>query len=279
MLRRRVWCVAAIVVAGVGVGCSNGPPPIQAAKKVGGDEQKDDVDLTPGKAPDKSDPGAAAIVTAAVAAHTGGQPDKLKVFKTVTFTRTGPATFGGPSPVQQTWVSHAVWPDRYRVKVEIPERPAITLGWAGTTGWSHYPATGKQPMTPQQVKDFELDVTGDWLTLIFPLTEPAAKFTPAGERAVNGKPAVGVRVWHPALSDAALHFDKETKLLALVTYSGRESGQKVTKEVTVFGSRQYGGVTLPEKTVVRSGGNVFAEWTMTVCEPLPTVDPKLFENP
>jgi hypothetical protein len=269
----------AAILAGVVVGCSGDPPPIQEAKKVGGEEQKNEVDLTPGKAPDKSDPGAAAVVSAAVAAHTGNQSDKLNALKSITFTRTGPATFGGPLPVQQTWVSHAAWPDRYRVKVDIPGQPAITLGWAGAVGWSHIPGVGKKPMAPQEVKDFELDVTGDWLMLIFPLNEPAAKFAQAGDRSVNGKATTGVRIYHPALSDAVLHFDKETKLLALVTYSGREAGQKVTKEVQVFGSRQYGGITLPEKTVVRASGKLFAEWTMTTLEPVAMMDAKLFEEP
>ena len=278
MTRRRDWWAVAILVGGVAAGCSNDPPPIQEAKKVGGEEQKP-IDLTPGKAPDKSDPAAAALVKAAVDAHTGGKPDRLQSLRTTTFTRTGPATFGGPFPVEQKWVCHAAWPDRFRVRAEVPPGQVITLAWTEAKGWSHTAAGGKKVMTPQEVKDFEEDVTGDWLTLVFPLAEPAAVFTPAGERAVNGKPAVGVRVWHPALSDAVAYFDKETKLLALVTFSGREGGRKVTKEVAVFGSRSYDGVTLPEKTVVRSSGNLYAEWTLASLQPVASLESKLFEEP
>jgi hypothetical protein len=278
MTRRRAWWAVAILVGGVTAGCSNDPPPIQEAKKVGGEEQKA-VDLTPGKAPEKSDPAAAAVVNAAVAAHTGGKPEKLKALKAVTFTRTGPATFGGPFPVDQKWTCHAAWPDRFRVKAEVPGQPVITLAWSGGAGWSYTPASGKKAMTPQEAKDFQDDVTGDWLTLVFPLTEPTALFTQSGELTVNGKPSVGVRVWHPALSDAVAYFDKETKLLSQVTYSGREGGQKVTKEVTVFGSRPFADVTLPEKTVLRSSGKLYAEWTMASLEPLSSVDSKLFTDP
>jgi hypothetical protein len=276
MARRALW----VVLLGAAAGCGDGTRAISTAKPVEeGRQEKAAVELTPEKKPDKSDPAAEAVVKAALDAHTGKKFELLQKLKSVRLVREGQVTMGGTSQVKQTWELYAGWPDRFRVKAEMPGPQVATLAWAGGGGWRHAVGVGKVVMSDKEVQDFRTDVTGEWLTLLFPLAEPETVVAPAPELKVNDRPAAGVRVWHPALSDAVLHFDKETKLLALVTYDGRESGQKVTKEVLVLGHGEFAGVTLPSKTVQKSNGKQLAEWTMTALEPKPQLDPKLFEEP
>ena len=137
----------------------------------------------------------------------------------------------------------------------------------------------KVPLTPQEFEDLRIESTGEWQLFLFPLTEPGAVVSLVDDAKVNDKPAVGVRVWHPSLSDAVLHFDKETKLLARLTYDGRENGQKVIKEVLVHGHTDFAGVKLPSRTAYKSNGAEFADWTLTAVEPMDQLDAKLFEEP
>lgn len=283
-MTRRVVAVVAVVGAAVvavaTVGCDGAPQPIPTAKPVStGDANRAAVQIIPGKAPEKSDPKAAELVAAAVAAHTGGKPELLPQFKTVRYVREGEVRAGGLAPADQRWEVHAGWPDRFRVRAEMPGPQVVTLAWTGKAGWRHADGNPKIPMNEQEVGDFRVEVTGEWLLLLFPLTDSATIVAPAEDAKVNDKPAAGVRVWHPSLSDAVLHFDKETRLLARLTYDGRETGQKVTKEVLVRSHKDIAGVKLPDWTLYKSNGAEFADWRLTAVEPLGTLDAKLFEEP
>jgi hypothetical protein len=279
-MTRWVAMAAVTALAAMTVGCDTPPQTIATAKPVSsGDANKSAVQIIPGKAPEKSDPKAAELVAAAVAAHTGGKPELLQQLKTVRYVREGKVSAGGLAPADQRWEVHAGWPDRFRVRAEMPGPQVVTLVWTGKAGWRHAAGSAKIPMTEQEVNDFRHEVTGEWLELFFPLTDPATVVAPAEDAKVNDRPAAGVRVWHPSLSDAVLHFDKETKLLARLTYDGRETGQKVTKEVLVLGHKEFAGVKLPEQTVYKSNGAQFADWRLTAVEPMGMLDAKLFDEP
>ncbi len=277
------WLTGMAVSAALAVvvGCNDTPQTIATVKPVdAGAADKSAVHIAPEKAPDKSDPKAAEVVAAAVAAHTGGKPGLLQKFKSVRYTRAGKLSADGLAPADQRWEVFAVWPDRMRVRAEMSGPQVVTLAWTGATGWRHAAGmTKKIPMSEQEVADFRVEVTGEWLLFLFPLTEPGTVVAPVADARVNDRPAAGVRLWHPVLSDAVLYFDKETKLLARYTYEGRESGQKVTKEVTVLGHKEYAGVKLPERTVYKSNGAQFAEWTTAAIEPREKIDPNVFVEP
>jgi hypothetical protein len=281
MSRHTVWAAGIVSSAAVlfvfGGGCDS-PREIQEAKPVGNGETKPPI-LTADKAPDKSDPAALAVVKDAILGHTGGKPELLQTLRNTTFKRSGHAVGGGGGQLKQSWTVHAGWPDRFRVKMELEGPIVLTLAWGPGGGWQHQAGQEKIFLPAQGVRDFKIDVTGEWLGLIFPLAEPGLIVAPAPDQTFNNRLATGIRVWHPELSDAVVHFDKESKLLAGITYDGRESGRKVTKEVTVLSVRLYSGIQLPERIVVRSNNNVLFEWTMTSLDPMPNLDSNLFVDP
>ncbi len=283
MGRRVAWAGGVVLLGVLVAGCGDGVKTIQTARPIGEPESPKGVaELTPGQRPEKSDPAAAAVVTAAVNAHTNNQPGLLQKLKTVTFRREGAGTAGGPTPIRQKWEVYAAWPDRFRLKADLQSSQGpqtVILACVGREGWRSAPPAGKIAMDPKQAEDFRVETTGEWLCLLFPLIDPATIVAPAAGDTVNGRPTDGVRLWHPDLSDAILQFDHETKLLAKVVFDGRENGQKVMKEILILGTKPYAEVTLAEKTAVKSNGNELADWTMTSLECLPAIDPKLFEAP
>jgi hypothetical protein len=258
-------------------GCSREPPPLRTAREIHAEPTTTaSVELPAAKPPAKSDPAAVAVVTAALNAHTSNQPALVQKLKTIRLTREGRILIG-PQPMKQE--IQAQWPDRYRVHAEFTRTGGvITVGWSGETGWKQSPA-GSEPIAPAPLKDNQLDISGEWLSLLFPLAEPETIVATVADAEVNKRPAAGVRVWNPHLSDAILHFDKETKLLAQITYDGREQGRKVTKQVIVQSSRPFAGVTLPVQTVIKADGSDLAEWTVTSLDPQSSIDAKVFEKP
>ncbi|HET6573045.1 MAG TPA: hypothetical protein VFG68_05540 [Fimbriiglobus sp.] len=270
----------AAVLALATVGCDDVPRTIATARPVSTDPaNKSASQITPEKAPDKSDPKAVEVVAAAVAAHTGGKPALLQQFKTVQYVREGKIRPGGSAPTDQKWEVHAAWPDRFRIRAEMPGPSTGIAAWTDHGGWRKGGAIDKTPMTPAEFKDMQLESTGEWLLFLFPLTEPGAVLAPVAEVKVGDRPADGVRVWHPRLSDAIAYFDRETKLLVRLTYDGREGGRKVNKDVRVLGLKEFAGVKLPERTAYKIDGVEIAEWTTTAVEPKAQLDSKLFEEP
>jgi hypothetical protein len=275
-----------VVVAGglaavITAGCSDTPRPINEAKPVRTETVDPAPELAAVKQPEKTDPNAKAVIDAAIAAHTGDQPTLLdKLRAGFTLTRTGSIRDQPPALNPQTWVVTAAWPDRFRLSIDLPS-VQMTFCRDGAFFWQHSSGPGgggQRPMSDRDTDDFRREATGEWLTVLFPLTDPAAVLAPA-DPLPGGKPTVGVRVWHPHLTDAVVHFEADTKLLTRVTYAGRESGTPVTKEIVVLSRRPHAGVQFPERIAVKGAGRELAEWTLTAVQPLATVEAKKFREP
>jgi hypothetical protein len=278
MARRVLWAV----LLGAAAGCADGTRAIMTARPVeSGPADKAAAELAAGKKPDKSDPAAEAVVKAALDAHTGGKPDLLQKLKSVRFTRDTYGTVGTTQPARSKWEVHAVWPDRIRQRVEMTTPQGVRVACECRNRDEVWLAVGgdKQVMSADQAAGFKIDVSAEWLWMLFPLAEPGTVVATAPDADIAGKPAAGVRVWAAGITDAVLYFDKETKLFAGMTFDGRDGTQRVVKDVHVLGSKSYDGITLPERMVLKANNRQVAEWTMPTFEPQPGIDPKLFENP
>ncbi len=276
-------CLTLIVFVLV-TGCSDTPRVIVPAKAVPVVEAtKGGVELPAMKAPEKSEPAAMELVKAALNAHTANKPNDVNKFKTVKFLRGGFIRSLDQQTLPQAWTIHATWPSQYRVQAELSGNQIVTLGWNGTTGWRSVSVAGKGPptvkMSSSEVEDFQLDVTGEWLWLLFPFTDPETIVTSAPTTIINGKTSPGVRIWHPKLSPAIVHFDPDTKLLLMITYEGRESGRKVIKEFDMLEHKEFEGVKFPVRMAQKANGEQYAEWTLNTLESKPSHDAKLFEGP
>jgi len=271
-----------LIVGGIVVGCSNSPPPIKVAAKVGGDtEDQEAPAISVVQKPEKSDPVSLAVVEAAVKAHTGGKPELLQLLKSVTATREGLGSSNTIDRLAQRWRYHMIWPGKIRIHVDfLNSNDYATFAVSGDTFWIAATKTPtKQVADAKLAADMILDMSAEWFLLLFPLTEPTTIFAPAQDGFPNGKPATGVRVWAKGITDAVLYFDKETKLLGQVRFDGREAALKVTKDVLVFVNKPFAGVLLPERIEVRSNGRYIFDWTQTEFLANQSIDPKVFENP
>ncbi len=260
------------------IGCGTKPAPIIEAKAI--DKPKvEDHELKPPAKPEASDPDAKKLLDEMLAAHTGGSPDKLAAFRECTFTRKGYQE-GANGRFNATWTTHLSWPGRYRVRMDLDLGGGVSqqllFGQSPTGAWRA--AVGdkeKGPLDPDSRQTLTTQFHEDALALLFPFTDPAVVATRA-----EGKDATAseVHAWVPAVGYVRVGLDAKTKLLARLTYNGREGNVPVMKELTFSEYKEFVGVKLGTKVGVRTKTKPLGEWTeLTVDVTKP--DPKVFDGP
>jgi hypothetical protein len=113
-----------------------------------------------------------------------------------------------------------------------------------------------------------------------PLKGNAFKAQAAGEKKVDGKQAVGIKVKPPKGKDFTIYFDKETGLpLQTVAEVMGFMGDEFTQETTYSDYKDFGGLKRATKVVSKRDGEKFIDTTITEFKVLDKVDPKMFEEP
>lgn len=291
MTRRAAAVLAVTFLAAVG--CDPDPPPVIEAKKKEGDKA-DQFELKPPPRPAQSEPAAVLLLKEALDAHTGGKPERLARYKSAAYTRTGMVEgFGGRVPAN--WSFDLAWPDRYRVRTEVQaaqdgavttELKTFALAPAGPWMAQAVVRAGQQPaekrerapLDAESARTVKAQMNEDAMLFLFPLTDPAAVVSRGPDETLNGVEVVGLHVWTPALEYALLSFDKNTKLLARVVYTGREATVSVVKEVVIADNQEFDGVKLPTKLTVKANRQNKGDWQKLTVTPGP-IDPKVFDTP
>lgn len=294
MTRRAAAVLAVTFVAALAaIGCDSDPPPVIEVKKK--EEGKaDQFELKPPPKPAKSEPAAVALLKEALDAHTGGKPDRLDRYKSAAYTRTGVMESPG-SRVPASWSFDLAWPDRFRLRTELKlakdggaftQLDTFALTPAGAWQARAETQSGQQPAEKRQRMPMDAEFTGtlkaqmneDAVLFLFPLADPTTVVARGPDEALNGVEVVGLHVWTPALEYALVSFDKKTKLLARVVYSGREMATTVVKEVVITENQEFDGVKLPVKLTVKANRQNKGDWQKLTVTPGP-IDPKVFDTP
>lgn len=262
------------------VGCTDPPAPV-AAKKIDDTEPKL-IEIPDKEAPAQSEPAAKAIVDAAIAAHTEGKPGAIEAWKSFLLVRTGTIRTNTREIVTQTWTIQASWPDGYKLQADVGGGVGIIVAMQGLVGRrcmiSGAQKSPVETLEPTGADDFIKDTAGEWVWSLYPLMQPETKLTSYEPTLFQGRKLVGVRIFHPRFVPVVAYFDPETKLLAGVTYQGRENAVRVLKENFAIDMRSFAGFKFPGRLVVNANGVQLAEWNVTKMEPA-TFDAKFFETP
>lgn len=276
------WAVVAGGLLLVGLaGCGGDPPPVSEAKKI--DQPKStEMPLVAPTRPEKSGDDGAKLLAEVLAAHTGGQPDRLAALRDCTFTRKG-ALETAAGNVQSTWAVKVAWPDGYRADTELtfPQglKRQATFARNKSGGWRQDGEGAKKAaLEPADLTDLTTQFHEDALFLLFTLADPKTVVTLGMDEKVGDAELSVLHAWTPGLEYARLGIDTKTKLLTRFTYNGREVNVPVVKEVVFTAHKEFAGVRLGARLYVKGGGRLLAEWTelsVDVTKP----DPKVFDGP
>ena len=130
-------------------------------------------------------------------------------------------------------------------------------------------------MSQERARDLQVDSTGEWIWLLFPLLDPDAVLAPAPPHPADPT-LVGVKFFHPRLAPALVYFHSQTKLLTRIAHEGRELGNAGLKEYQVIEHKPFAGVQLPARMAQSFRGKQQADWRMTKLEVKSSADDSLF---
>jgi hypothetical protein len=153
---------------------------------------------------------------------------------------------------------------RYFVDGEVAGRK-FRLGYVfnGNRGWIQVDGRTRE-CTPEELYELQEDVYAGWVASLVPLKDPAFTLAPAGEVAVNARPALGVRVSSPGHRDVTLFFDKATGLVVKSqTRAKDDRGEEATYETFRSGYRLVQGTQQPMKLAVLRDGKPYLTWEVT----------------
>jgi len=141
--------------------------------------------------------------------------------------------------------------------------------------------------------DFESEIDPDGLkaekhrislqlltTLVAPLKKEPFKVETAGEEAIDGKPAVGLKVSGPNGKDFTVWFDKESGLpVRVVSKVTGFMGEEFTQEITLADYKDFGGIKKATKITSKRDGVKFVDEEITEFKALDTVPDETFQKP
>jgi hypothetical protein len=115
---------------------------------------------------------------------------------------------------------------------------------------------------------------------LLPLKHKNFKLEAAGEKAIGGMPAVGIKITPPDGKNLTLFFDKESGLpVQLAAKVVGFMGEEFTQETTYADYKEFAGIKKATKVSSKRDGEKFMETQITEFKVLDKVDPKTFEEP
>lgn len=170
-------------------------------------------------------------------------------------------------------------PDRRLVELMIPEIGAFRQGYDGETAWSIDPIAGARVLEGREMEeriedaDFFADVR---------LHRPGTTMQTVGRVAFEGRACFKLRASKPSAPDSFLFFDVETGLLAGRVYQATFEGTPEMVTVVLDGYETIGGIKVPMRTRISSGGGIhlieLTEVEIDVVEPTVFVLPPEIEG-
>ncbi len=258
-------------------GCSQTPPPIAIAPVI---EAKAPEFKSPEK-PKETDAAAKKLLGEVIAAHTGGNPEKLSKLKTVTFEHTGTARGADGAQAPASWnVKYSGKRKCHALVVYlVPNGNTLISVYNEGRGFFGVQGQPKIPLTGTGVRDVAMQMGEESIMYLFGFDDPALVARTAVVEKIGDKEMLGLHVWSPTVEHLLLSVDAKTKLITRMQYQGSEAGTPTVKDLRIVKHREIDGFTLPEKYTVTANGILLFEWEKLAFEAGMVLDPKLFDVP
>jgi hypothetical protein len=221
-----------------------------------------------------------AIVDRAVKAH-GGR-DVLTKVKAEEVKAKGTLFFEGVS-VPYTVETVVVLPNQFRNVMKVTvlgEESTQVMVLNGDKAWVTLNGQS-QPVSEKARAEMEETKYADQVTMMTPLLDDKKfQLSALGEKKVQNRPVVGVKVSATGHRDIELYFDKETGLLAKVKRMALNPNMVAAVQEEYWSDfKDTAGVKRPRKVQVYQDGKLFMEGDLTDVKYPDQVDKSLFEKP
>jgi hypothetical protein len=224
-----------------------------------------------------------AVIEKAIKA--AGGDEKLAKFTAQTFKGKG-KWYGMGDGIDYTGTWDVQRPDKMRVQIEV-SAGGMSFTFIrvvnGNKVWSKLNDTTTTVEDKDEIAEAKEANYVGWVATLRPLLkEKDFTLTALDEIKVDGKPAVGVHVFHKDHRDVNLYFDKDKGLLVKAESMVKDfmDGGKEFKQETLYGDhKEVNGLQLPMKLVINRDGKKYIDVEVTEIEPKEKLDNSLFDKP
>jgi hypothetical protein len=214
-----------------------------------------------------------------------GGDDKLAKFPAETFKGKG-KWYGMGDGIDYTGAWDVQRPDKLRVQIDATAG-GMTFTFVrvvnGDKVWSKLNDTTTAVEDKDEIAEAKEGLYVGRLTTLRPLVkEKGFELTRLDEIKIDGKPAVGVHVFHKDHRDVNLYFDKDKGLLVKVETTIKDfmAGGKEFKQETFYSDhKEVNGLQVPMKIVINRDGKKYIDVEVTEIEPKEKLEASLFDKP
>jgi hypothetical protein len=173
-------------------------------------------------------------------------------------------------------------PDRSKFAIEAEadgEKFRLVVVLAGRQGWVKLnDDTAEQD--EDDLAEAREEAYAEWVATLVPLKDKKFRLAPLGEVAVDGRPALGIKVSREGHRDVNLYFDREMSLLVKTeTRVKDDDGQEVTEETFLSDYKEVQDTKQAMKVKVKRDGKLYLEIEVTDCQLAEQLDDSVFAKP
>ncbi len=169
-------------------------------------------------------------------------------------------------------------PDRIRLQIELTKTLKAVVVLDGEKGWQTLGSPTIE-LPPRRVKEIREEAYVWWLTTLVPLTKSGFTLSTIADTKVEGEEAEGIKVVHKDHPDTRMYFLKRNGLLAKIERQASEAGLSVDKEYLYSAYKDFDGVKLYTKEVMKVNGRKETEVTVRECSFPAKLDEGTFAKP
>jgi hypothetical protein len=168
-------------------------------------------------------------------------------------------------------------PERVRLKIELGKF-TTTVVLDGDRGWQSDGGPAVALGLPR-VRELQEEAYVQWVATLVPLLGPGFTLSALPKTKVGDESAVGIKVVRRGKAEVRLYFLERNGLLAKIETKGSKAGVAVDKEYLLSGYKEFEGIKLPTKELVKINGNKETEFTISDYDFPAKLEPGTFGKP
>jgi hypothetical protein len=154
-------------------------------------------------------------------------------------------------------------PDKVRLEIELDKKVKTTIVLNGNKGWQTEGGPAAQ-QSAQRVKEMREEVYVWWLTTLVPLKKKSGfTLSTIPDVKVDGEAAAGIKVVRKGYADTRMYFLKRNGVLVKIERRVSEAGLPVDKEYLYSAYKDFDGVKLHAKELIKVNGRKWTEFTIS----------------
>jgi hypothetical protein len=151
-------------------------------------------------------------------------------------------------------------PDKVRLEIELDKKVKTKIVLNGDKGWQTEggPAAAQ---SAQRVRELREETYVWWLTTLVPLKKSGFTLSTIPDVKVDGEAAAGIKVVRKGHADTRMYFLKRNGVLVKIERRVTEAGLPVDKEYLYSAYKDFDGVKLHSKELIKVNGRKWTQFT------------------